>query len=119
MDIGPTAEWGNPTDRTCSAQWPAYPSTVWKRYCDTQEYPDLILIDGRFRVACFLTTLIMARSGNTILFDDYYDRPHYHLVEKYLVPVSRAGRMAEFITNGDALPPAITLDLLERSTDFG
>ena len=119
VDIGPTAEWGNPTDRSCSPRWPAYPSTVWKQYLDEQEYPDLVLIDGRFRVACFLTTLMMARSGMTILFDDYFDRPHYHLVEKYLAPVSRAGRMAEFITNGDALPPAITLDLLERSTDFG
>ncbi|KEQ54369.1 hypothetical protein [Sphingobium chlorophenolicum] len=119
VDIGPTAEWGNPTDQSCSSRWPAYPSTVWRRYLDKQEHPDLVLIKGRFRVACFLTTLIMARSGTTILFDDYFDRPQYHLVEKYLTPVSRAGRMAEFVTNGDALLPAITLDLLERSTDFG
>lgn len=118
VDVGPTAEWGNPTDRSCSPRWPAYSSTVWRRYLDEQEYPDLVLIDGRFRVACFLTTLIMAQSGTTILFDDYFDRPHYHLVEKYLAPVSRAGRMAEFVTNGDALSPAVTLDLLERSTDF-
>lgn len=119
VDIGPTAEWGNPTDRSCSPRWPAYPSSVWRQYLDEQDYPDLVLVKGRFRVACFLTTLMMARSGTTILFDDYFDRPHYHLVEKYLAPVSRAGRMAEFVTNGDALPPAITLDLLERSTDFG
>lgn len=119
VDIGPTAEWGNPTDRSCSARWPAYPSTVWRRYLDGQDYPDLVLIDGRFRVACFLTTLMMAPSGTTILFDDYFDRPNYHVVEKYLAPVSRAGRMAEFVTNGDSLPPTVILDLLERSTDFG
>ena len=119
VDIGPTAEWGNPTDKSCSSRWPAYPSTVWKQYLKEQDYPDLVLIDGRFRVACFLTTLIMAPSGTTILFDDYFDRPHYHVVENYLRPVSRAGRMAEFVKTEAPIPPSIALDLLEKSTDFG
>jgi hypothetical protein len=37
--------------------------------------PDLVLIDGRFRLACFLHPLLAAAPGTPILFDDYTNRP--------------------------------------------
>lgn len=118
VDIGPTAEWGNPKDSTKAAKWPHYASSIWTRiFEENLPHPDLILIDGRFRVACFLACLHFAKPGTTILFDDYYDRPHYHVVEKYLTPVSRNGRMAEFRTE-EAPPPRATLDLLAHSTIY-
>jgi len=119
VDIGPTAEWGNPRDSSQAAKWPLYPSSIWNDIIAREgEEPELVLIDGRFRVACFLATLMFAKPETTILFDDYYDRPHYHTVEKYIAPVSRAGRMAEFRTTGTP-PRAALIDLMAHSTNFG
>lgn len=118
VDIGPTVEWGNPKDSTKAANWPLYASSIWNRIlAEKSVQPDLVLIDGRFRVACFLATLHFAKPGTTILFDDYLDRPHYHVVEKYLKPVSRFGRMAEFRTV-NAPPPEAMADLMAYSTTF-
>ncbi len=119
-DIGPVQEWGNPADRSKVHLWPRYCSSVWARIAsESLPQPDLVLIDGRFRVACLLAALLMARPGTTILFDDYFDRPHYHRVEAWATPVGRAGRMAEFIVPGTPLQPGLLADLLAASTDFG
>lgn len=119
-DIGPTMEWGNPADRSKVHLWPRYCSSVWARIAnESLPQPDLVLIDGRFRVACLLTTLLMARPGATILFDDYFDRPNYHRVEAWATPVGRAGRMAEFTVPSTPLQPGLLADLLASSTDFG
>ena len=117
VDIGPTVEWGNPRDTSKATKWPLYSSSIWSEIiAKSEDEPDLVLIDGRFRVASFLATLIFAKPGTTILFDDYYDRANYHVVEKYLMPLSRAGRMAEFQTC--SAPREAMLDLLAYSTIF-
>jgi hypothetical protein len=117
VDIGPTIEWGNPRDTSKAAKWPLYSSSIWHEIILKSEHaPDLVLIDGRFRVACFLATLVFSKPGTIVLFDDYYDRPNYHIVEKYLTPVTRAGRMAEFHTSNP--PREAMLDLIAYSTVF-
>jgi hypothetical protein len=40
------------------------------------------MIDGRFRVACFLQTILHAQNDIIILFHDYRIRPDYHVVEE-------------------------------------
>lgn len=118
VDIGATAEWGNPKDSSQAANWPLYASSIWSKILELDSrQPDLVLIDGRFRVACFLATLHFAKPGTTILFDDYHDRQHYHVVEKYLKPIARFGRMAEFRTE-TAPPPEALIDLMTYSTTF-
>ena len=59
--------------------------------------PDLVLIDGRFRVCCFLTSLARAEAGTILLFDDYRDRPLYHLVEEFVQPSRQCGRQTAFV----------------------
>lgn len=60
--------------------------------------PDLVLIDGRFRVACLLTALLKAKAGTVILFDDYLNRRElYGRVEDLLLMRKQIGRMAEFV----------------------
>ena len=44
---------------------------------------DMILIDGRFRVACCLNCFDMISDDCHIVFDDFLNRPHYHEVLNY------------------------------------
>ena len=119
-DIGPTREWGNPADRSKVHMWPRYCSSIWERIANERlPQPDLVLIDGRFRVACLLSTLLMGQPGARILFDDYFDRPAYHRVEAWAKPITRAGRMAEFIVPDVPADRSIIAELLAASTDFG
>ena len=47
--------------------------------------PDLVLVDGRFRVACALKALRMLQNerGWAIVVDDYVNRPHYHVIADF------------------------------------
>lgn len=58
--------------------------------------PDLVLIDGRFRLACFLHSQLAAETGTPILFDDYTNRPQYHLVEEFCPIEQSEGRQVLF-----------------------
>lgn len=100
-DLGPVGDWGRPLGYDRHAQFPDYTDWIWQQ----DQKPDVVLIDGRFRVCCFLTSLMHAAPGTKLLFDDYADRRAYHYVETYLVPLQLAGRQALFIVpSADALP---------------
>ncbi|WP_150461230.1 hypothetical protein [Nesterenkonia ebinurensis] len=100
VNIGPTGDWGRPHG---AAYWPEfykYPLAPW---VESDIEPDVVLIDGRFRAACFVATVESIRSPVTVLFDDYANRPKYHFIEKISTPIARVGRMAIFrITPEDA-----------------
>lgn len=101
-DIGPTGDWGHPVDDSSFRQWPNYPNSVWQR--PDFVHPDVVLIDGRFRVACFLTTMLRCTRAVTVLFDDYTDRKAYHAVEDFIKPAAIIGRMARFDMTPISLP---------------
>ena len=71
--------------------------------------PDVVLIDGRFRVCCFLTSLLNAKESATLIFDDYYkNRQHYHFIERFIKPDQRCGRQAFFtVPNKEKLDSAL------------
>lgn len=54
---------------------------------------DTILVKGRFRVACLLNIFNDIKHSTIILFDDYTNRNHYHIVEKYYDIVNQIDRM--------------------------
>jgi len=116
-DIGVTKEWGQPMDTTSATKWPNYCIAPWKEILRGGIKPDLILIDGRFRVASFLASLVFAKKGSVILFDDYCNRDIYHGVEKHLKPVKKIGRMAEFVVDDSFLIEPVLLDLIPASTN--
>ena len=118
-DIGPVREWGNPIDTSKATSWSHYCIAGWKDFLDSQISPDLILIDGRFRVASFLASLLFGSPNCTILFDDYFGRSQYQVVEDYITHIERAGRMACFRIPQvipDKRRSEILLDLLTYST---
>ncbi|MFI3120755.1 MAG: glycosyltransferase family 2 protein [Methylococcaceae bacterium] len=117
VNIGKTKEWGHPVNANQAQRWPLYCTAPWRTLMEKDQLPDLILIDGRFRVACFLASVLLAKTGTVILFDDYKDRPHYHVVEKHLRPSKTVGRMAEFIVEPMVSDSLLVLDLIAYSTN--
>jgi hypothetical protein len=65
-------------------------------------------------VSCFLICLLFSKIDTVILFDDYVDRPYYHIIEKYIKPKKVVGRMAEFLINKEFSENSIILDLIDN-----
>ena len=93
-DIGLTGEWGTPLFRN---------HAKWRRYIEApfpiEPFPNFILVDGRFRVACALQAAKYAHEAGvlaTLMFDDYTPRPHYHVVESHIGQPRIVGRAALF-----------------------
>ena len=102
VDIGPTGDWGRPLDTTHWARFHRYPTHVWAE--PFFRHPDVVLIDGRMRAACFVATFLRISRPVTVLFDDYAGRAAYHVVEQLAPPLRLIGRMAEFIIEPGARP---------------
>lgn len=94
VNIGDTGKWGYPTDTQRWKHYWRYPLDVWKA-ADFHP-PDLVLIDGRMRAACFAAVMMNTTKETCVLFDDYTERKLYQRVEEYVVPNRTIGRMAEF-----------------------
>jgi|GEM_PF-3950765 len=117
VDIGPTGDWGKPIDRSKVELWPSYCVSVWQ-WLRNEEHPspDLVLINGRFRVSSFFASMTFANPGTRVLFDNYIDRPFYHSAQKHFKIENQAGRMAEFVVPDNVDPRAFLADLLAYSS---
>ena len=74
----------------------------WKKYIQAykKEYnADIILIDGRFRVACALDIFSKIRNDTLILIHDYKNRKQYHILERYYTKLKVFDSLALFIKN--------------------
>ncbi len=116
-DIGPTREWGHPADLEHFRKFPNYATDVWKLLGEHHRDPDVVLIDGRFRTACFLATAFRTRKRITVLFDDYAPRKYKKVVEKFSKPTSFVGKMAVFDIEPTKFDAAIVLDNLDSFLD--
>lgn len=102
-DIGPTGPWGRPEGSRGYRRFHLYATGIWDH--PGFRHPDVVLIDGRFRVACFLATMIRCTRPVTVLFDDYIDRTNYHWIEEMVPRDDLIGRMARFTIRPTSLPP--------------
>lgn len=117
-DIGPTKEWGKPQNDVHWKKWPDYSKKAWN-YCKENDInPDLVLIDGRFRVACFIASCINITSPTRILFDDFVKRPEYHVVKKIVEPTEIIDdRLAVFDLDTNMISTKFLLNNLNRFYD--
>ena len=75
--------WGYPGPNSTPIQHINYSNHMRNlKYEDIQNI-DLVLIDGRFRVACCLKCFNIINSECLIAFDDFLDRQKYHIVLNY------------------------------------
>ena len=73
--------WGYPEPDTTDFQKKKYSDYI--RLIKNAKTIDLILIDGRFRVACCLKCFDKINQDCFIIFDDFLNRPQYHIVLDY------------------------------------
>ena len=96
-DLGEVGMWGFPKNREKIESFWEYSFRPWDIAENNLLSPDTILIDGRFRISSFLVTLLNARPGTLVLFDDYFNRSNYWVVEEFCKPHEQHGRMGVFI----------------------
>ena len=91
VDIGLTKEWGVPVSDAFQNQFSNYSQAIYRH-----EQPfDLILVDGRFRVACAIASIIHITEHTQepekarIFIHDFWNRPQYHVVLEFLEVVDQ------------------------------
>jgi len=97
-DLGETREWGTPVNSDKKHLWSLYSSQVFE---NTIPY-DLVLVDGRFRVACALQAIRFLGNSARVLIHDFTIRPQYRVLLRFF----------------EIEDVADTLVLLKRKTDF-
>lgn len=71
---------------------------------------DLILIDGRFRVACCLHCYNIIDKNTCIIFDDFLNRPEYHIVLDYYDIIEKTSdNIMVILKKKDRDPPSVDL----------
>jgi hypothetical protein len=102
-----TNTWGNPGPKSTITDWIEYSDQMKKVDEKILAKIDFILIDERFRVACCLKCFDLIQDDCLIAFDDFLNRPGYHIVLDYydIVDKSKDNIMAilkkkKTITNG-------------------
>ena len=95
-NIGKTGAWGMPVTHNDWRRYWAYPMGFW---LDSPRMdPDLVLIDGRFRLGCFLATILNTNRPVTVLWDDYIGRENsnYSMAQEWFPIAAVTGRMVRF-----------------------
>lgn len=81
--------WGQPGKNSTSEQKKRYSEQIVLLDESKRRQLDLILIDGRFRVACCLKCFDQIDENCLIAFDDFLNRQQYHIVLKYYDIIER------------------------------
>ena len=94
IDIGKTKEWGYPINDDKKENYPNYSAEIFERI--EKDKIDLVFVDGRFRVACVLSSIINCKNTTKIMIHDYTFREFYHVIEEFLDCVEIADTLAIF-----------------------
>jgi len=111
IDTGKTKKWGWPANTDKWMNYAKYPLQVWDREDFMQ--PDVVLIDGRFRIGCALATLYRTKKPVTVYIDDYVGRNRYRVIENYLGEPVFTGRIAKFIVKPNKFPAEKMLEIVQ------
>ena len=115
-DIGPLGECGYPVNESAREKFPDYSQAVFRQ---TAQKFDLILADGRFRVACVLASIIHQRGNNPLIaVHDFRFRGKYHPIVKYLDKVERADSLCVFRIKKDINAEELLADYEKYKYNF-
>jgi hypothetical protein len=71
VDIGPVGMWSLPIDKAADLAWGNYYISVWQHLPSA---PDLVLVDGRFRLACCIMAFLACPPETKVLLHDFGSR---------------------------------------------
>jgi hypothetical protein len=112
IDVGPLGAWGSPADPSTKDRWPAYHEKVWGMPGASEA--DLYMVDGRFRIACFMQCLLHARPGALVAIHDYTLRPDYAVVAEVADQIASVDTLAVFRKRYDQDDPRVRAILEKR-----
>lgn len=101
VDIGPVGAFGYPLHVHEAEHFGDYSRNVFNAV--DPRLVDCVLVDGRFRVACTLQTILACHANRyvRILIHDFWNRPQYHGVLNFLDVQQRVDTLGVFsIKNG-------------------
>ena len=81
--------WGNPGPRCTDAQKISYSNQFLTLSAAERQSVDLVLVDGRFRVACCLKLYEAISPNCLVAFGDFLGREWYHVVLEYFAIVEK------------------------------
>lgn len=103
VDIGPTGDWGYPTSSSSIDKFPDYSRAIHQH----EMAFDLVLVDGRFRVACILAAIQHIFRWHSepqsarLFIHDFWNRQQYHTVLEFLEPIERVETAGIFKVKAD------------------
>lgn len=119
-ETGPLLKWGVPADAKSMPQWPGYFLRPWSLMAPG---PDLVLIDGRFRVACALVALAMVAPPGVVLMHDFFEgnpmRRNYPRLLEVADIVERSSNLVRLERKAEVTTAGLLGRLSEVWTDFG
>jgi hypothetical protein len=75
VNVGSIAKWGYPANEEHAKSWPDYSLAIWTEI--GEGLPDVVLIDGRWRVSTTVQALLRCRAGTIMMFHDFPLRQSY------------------------------------------
>jgi hypothetical protein len=93
-DIGPIGVFGGPSKSSNRENWLNYARTPWRHV--EPEHLDLVVVDGRFRVACIMETLLRVDRRTILTIHDFWNRAAYHAVLPFLDEIDRCETLGVF-----------------------
>ena len=102
VNIGKIKIASYPIDSSRYNEYPNYSSKVFLEL--DREYInniDTVFIDGRFRVACVLNSILNINRNATIIIHDFFNREYYHVLLKYLDCVNQVDTLGIFKIKND------------------
>ena len=111
--IGPTKSYGQPLsslERFFRHRYVNYYNKIFQK-SENSRKADIVFIDGRFRVACAMTSLLNIKQDFKVIVDDYLDRPEYSEIGNVLgEPLILVGNTVIF----EVKIESVNLDLVEK-----
>lgn len=105
--------WGHPGPLATEAQKRAYSDPILSAAVPI----DVLLVDGRFRVACALKAHGWLAPNAILVFDDFWIRPQYHVVLDFFDVIERIDTIAVLKPKKHAVVPAPLIQQYELVAD--
>jgi len=120
-DIGDTGQWGYPKTKASVEHWHRYIALPWAEYARRNEFPDLVCIDGRFRVACAMSVAALAAQAApqpmVLLHDMGAGRPQYMDVLRFFEVAEQVESLWLLRLRADVRPALAFAGMLEKQFD--